>query len=83
MVKSAGAVRASRTLRPRKSDSTVSASGASLVTDAPPGSVIRTGGGSWPAWGGSRNRARQLRMFGQSLGLFALTTFPVAASISA
>src|SRR5918999_12040 len=58
-------------------------SGASLVDEVPPGSVIRTGGGSSPARGGSANSARQQSMAGPNFGFFPLTTLPVSASMSA
>ena len=55
----------------------------SLVTVAPPGSMICTAASSWPACGGSMYAARQPNMPGNSLTLLALTTLPVAASMSA
>ena len=64
-------------------DSTPSTSPESLVTDVPSGSVICTGGSSPPDRGGSTKAALQPNRSGNSLTLFALTTLPVSASMSA
>ena len=58
-------------------------SGASLRTVVPPWSVMMTGGIAALDCGGVTNVARQARMFGNSLTLFALTTRPVSVSINA
>jgi hypothetical protein len=56
--------------------------GESLVSDVPSGSVIRTGGSTLSARGGSRNAARAFISPGKCL-LEALTTAPVSVSSSA
>jgi hypothetical protein len=58
-------------------------SGASLLTEAPVGNAIRTGGGSAPACGASTNAAHHPSRFGPSRGFLPLITLPVSGSMSA
>ena len=60
-----------------------SASGASLVTAVPSGSVMRTGGGSSPDLGASTNAARHANSCVPRRGFLPLITLPVSVSTSA
>src|SRR3990172_11674934 len=55
----------------------------SLVTEVPLGRSMRTGGSSRPNCGGLTKAARQPNISGNNFTLFALTTLPVSASMSA
>src|SRR5262245_62018094 len=75
--------RPSVTFRLKYAESAWSASPVSLLTVAPFGKRICTGGKSRPRRGGSTNAALQSSRLGKSLTAFALTTLPVSLSMSA